>query len=312
MPRPPGVTVGGQAVIEGVMMRAPTAWSVAVRRPDGVIEARRQPLPRLSARSTWAKVPFVRGVLVLGESLTLGFRALSWSARKAGVEEDGKELTTGSIVLAMAFAFVLFVGLFMLLPLAAARGFERLAGTDSSIVFNIVDGVVRIGLFVGYIWLIGRSKDIQRVFEYHGAEHKTIHSYEAGEPLSVEEIQKHSPRHPRCGTNFLLIVILIAIVVFTAIGRPSILWLIASRIVLIPVIAGVAYEVLKAAADRRWMSAASRPGIWLQHLTTAEPSDDQVEVAVASLLAALDDDERVALEARGPIAPGALGYEVWS
>jgi len=293
-------------------MRAPTAWSVAVRRPDGVIEARRQPLPRLSARSTWAKVPFVRGVLVLGESLTLGFRALSWSARKAGVEEDGKELTTGSIVLAMAFAFVLFVGLFMLLPLAAARGFERLAGTDSSIVFNIVDGVVRIGLFVGYIWLIGRSKDIQRVFEYHGAEHKTIHSYEAGEPLSVEEIQKHSPRHPRCGTNFLLIVILIAIVVFTAIGRPSILWLIASRIVLIPVIAGVAYEVLKAAADRRWMSAASRPGIWLQHLTTAEPSDDQVEVAVASLLAALDDDERVALEARGPIAPGALGYEVWS
>jgi len=293
-------------------MRAPSAWSVAVRRPDGIIEARRNPLPRLSARSKWAKVPLIRGVLVLIESLTLGFRALSWSARRAGVEEDGKELTSTSIALAMAFAFVLFVGLFMLLPLAAARGFERLVGYDSAILFNVVDGLARIVLFVGYIWLIGRSKDIARVFEYHGAEHKTIHSYEAGEPLSVEQIQKHSPRHPRCGTNFLLIVILIAIVVFTAIGRPSILWLIASRIFLIPVIAGVSYEVLKAAADRRWMSAVSKPGIWLQRLTTSEPSDDQVEVAVASLLAALDDGERLAVEARGPVAPGALGYEMTS
>ena len=312
MSRPPGVTVGGQAVIEGVMMRAPNAWSVAVRRPDGVIEARRNPLPRLSARSRWAKVPFIRGILVLIESLTLGFRALSWSARKAGIEEDGKELTSGSIALAMGFALVLFIGLFMLLPLVAARGFERLAGTDSAVVFNVVDGVVRIGLFVGYIWLIGRSKDIERVFEYHGAEHKTIHSYEAGEPLTILEIQKHSPRHPRCGTNFLLIVILIAIVVFTAIGRPSILWLVASRIFLIPVIAGISYEILKAAADRPWMSVASRPGMWLQRLTTSEPSDDQVEVAVASLLAALEVEERLALEQRGPIAPGALGYEVSS
>lgn len=312
MSRPPGATVGGQAVIEGVMMRAPNAWSVAVRRPDGAIEARRDPLPRLSARSRWARVPFIRGVLVLGESLTLGFRALSWSARKAGVEEDGKELTTASIALAMAFAFVLFVGLFMLLPLVAARGFERLAGTDSSVVFNVVDGLVRIGLFIGYIWLIGRSHDIKRVFEYHGAEHKTIHSYEAGEPLAVQVIQKHSPRHPRCGTNFLLIVILIAIIVFTAIGRPSLLWLVASRVLLLPVIAGFSYEVLKAAADRRWLAGASRPGIWLQRLTTAEPSDDQVEVAVASLLAALDPDERAALEARGPIAPGALGYQMSS
>jgi len=312
MSRPSGATVGGQAVIEGVMMRAPNAWSVAVRRPDGVIEARRNRLPRLSARSFWAKVPLVRGVLVLVESLTLGFRALSWSARKAGVEEDGKELTRTSIALAMAFAFVLFIALFMLLPLAAARGVEKIVDQESALLFNIVDGLVRIGLFVGYIWVIGRSKEIERVFEYHGAEHKTIHSYEAGEPLTVEQIQKHSPRHPRCGTNFLLLVILVAIVVFTAIGRPSILWVIASRIFLIPVIAGVSYEVLKAAADRRWMAAVSKPGIWLQHLTTSEPSDDQVEVAVASLLAALDDTERLAVEARGPVAPGALGYEMSS
>jgi len=312
MPRSPGSTVGGQAVIEGVMMRAPAAWSVAVRRPDGVIEARRNPLPRLSARSVWAKVPFVRGVLVLAESLTLGFRALSWSARKAGVEEDGKELTGASIAFAMVFALVLFIGLFMLLPLAAARGFEKLVGEESAVLFNVIDGLVRILLFVGYIWLIGRSKDIARVFEYHGAEHKTIHSYEAGESLSVEQIQQHSPRHPRCGTNFLLIVILVAIIVFTAIGRPSILWLIASRIFLIPVIAGFSYEVLKAAADRRWLAVVSKPGIWLQRLTTAEPSDDQVEVAVASLLAALDDHERIAVQARGPIAPGALGYELSS
>jgi uncharacterized protein YqhQ len=307
-PESPAVTVGGQAVIEGVMMRAPTAWSVAVRRPDGVIEARHDDLPRLSSRSIWARIPFVRGVMVLGESLTLGFRALSWSARKS-TGEDEEELSTKSIVGAMTIALVFFVALFMLLPLLIARGAERLFG-DSTLLFNVVDGVVRLALFVGYIWAIGRSKDIKRVFQYHGAEHKTIHAYEAGDPLEMAAIQKYSPRHPRCGTNFLLIVILIAIIVFTVVGRPSLLWLVASRVFLIPVIAGFSYEVLKAAADHRWLAIASRPGIWLQRLTTKEPSDDQVEVAVASLLAALDPAERASLEARGPITPGAVGYEV--
>ncbi|HEX9977114.1 MAG TPA: DUF1385 domain-containing protein [Acidimicrobiia bacterium] len=290
------------------MMRAPAAWSVAVRRPDGVIEAVRNDLPRLSSRSRLARIPFIRGVMVLGESLTLGFRALSWSARKAA-GEDEKEMSSGSIIGAMIFALVFFVALFMLLPLLVARGVERLAG-ENTILFNVVDGAVRMILFIGYIWAIGRSKDIKRVFQYHGAEHKTIHAYEAGDPLEMDAIQRYSPRHPRCGTNFLLIVILIAIVVFTLVGRPSLPWLVASRILLIPVIAGFSYEVLKAAADHRWMAVASRPGIWLQRLTTSEPSDDQVEVAVASLLSALEPAERTSLEARGPITPGALGFEV--
>ncbi|MEE9298794.1 MAG: DUF1385 domain-containing protein [Acidimicrobiia bacterium] len=310
MSRPPGATVGGQAVIEGVMMRAPKAWSVAVRRPDGVIEARCDELPRLSARSRAAKVPLIRGVMVLIESLSLGFRALSWSAMKA-TDEDEEEIKPRHIAGAMIVALVFFIALFMLFPLLVARGAERFLG-ESTIVFNVVDGVVRVLLFVGYIWAIGRSAEIARVFMYHGAEHKTIHAYEAGDPLALDEIQKHSPRHPRCGTNFLLIVILIAIVVFTAVGRPGWFWLVASRVLLIPVIAGISYEILKLAANHRWMSLASRPGIWLQRLTTREPTDDQVEVAVASLLAALDEEERSMVERRGPVAPGALGYVVSS
>lgn len=304
MSRSPGATVGGQAVIEGVMMRAPEGWAVAVRRPDGEIEVRSDGLPRLSARSRAARIPLIRGVMVLIESLSLGFRALSWSATKA-TDEDEEEIKPIHIAGAMTIAFAVFVGLFMILPLLVARGAESFLG-DSTVVFNVVDGVVRVALFVGYIWAIGRSADIARVFMYHGAEHKTIHAYEAEKPLTIDAIQPYSPRHPRCGTNFLLIVILIAIVVFTAIGRPGWFWLVASRILLIPVIAGISYEILKLAANRPWMALVSRPGIWLQRLTTREPEDDQVEVAIASLLAALADEERSAVELRGPIAPGAL------
>jgi uncharacterized protein YqhQ len=290
------------------MMRAPEGWAVAVRRPDGVIEARSDELPRLSARSRAAKVPLIRGVMVLVESLSLGFRALSWSATKA-TEEDEEEIKRRHIAGAMVVAFIFFVGFFMLLPLLVAKGAERVLG-DSTVVFNVVDGLVRVLLFVGYIWAIGRSDEIARVFMFHGAEHKTIHAYEAGDPLAIDKIQKYSPRHPRCGTNFLLIVILIAIVVFTIVGRPSWVWLLASRVLLIPVIAGISYEILKMAANQRWMSLASRPGIWLQRLTTREPTDDQVEVAVASLLAALGSDDRSAVMERGPVAPGALDYVV--
>jgi uncharacterized protein YqhQ len=164
-------------------------------------------------------------------------------------------------------------------------------------------------MFVGYVWLIGRSKDIKRVFRYHGAEHKTIHAYEAGLPLDAASIQPFSPRHPRCGTNFLMIVVIIALIVFTVLGRPSWPWLIASRVLLVPVIAGISYEVLKAAADRKWLRAASKPGLWLQRLTTAEPDDAMVEVAVASLLSALDDGERAEVMGRGPVMPGALSIE---
>lgn len=307
MSRAPGATVGGQAVIEGVMMRAPHRWAVAVRRPDGVIEAASHDLPRLSSRSRWARVPFVRGVLVLGESLSLGFRGLSWSAAKAGTDEDG-EVGRYQIAVTMVLALAFFIALFVGAPLLAAQGMKRVWG-ESTLYFNLVEGVIRLGLFVGYIWLIGRSKEIRRVFAYHGAEHKTIHAYEAQDPLSLEAIQRYSPRHPRCGTNFLMIVVLIALVVFTSLPRMPWPWLVASRVVGIPVIAGISYEVLKLGADRRWLRFLAAPGMWLQALTTRQPEDDQVEVAVASLLAALDAEERAGVEGRGPIAAGALAAE---
>lgn len=289
------------------MMRAPEAWAVAVRRPDGIIEAQNNELPSFVAQSRLRKVPFVRGVLVLGESLSLGFRALSWSAQKAGEEED-EEISKWQIGLAMGAGLAFFVAIFIVVPLLLAQASGRIVG-ESSLAFNLVDGLIRIGLFLGYIWVIGRSKEIARVFEYHGAEHKTIHAYEAGDPLAVDEIQKYSPRHPRCGTNFLLIVVMISLIVFTFIGRPSLPYLIASRILLIPVIAGASYELLKAAANHRWLAVASRPGIWLQRLTTREPADDQVEVAVASLLSALDQDEVERVKNLGPVVPGALAAE---
>ena len=307
MSRTPGASVGGQAVLEGVMMRAPSKWAVAVRRPDGVIEAISHELPRLSSRSRWARVPFVRGVLVLGESLTLGFRALSWSAQKAG-EEEGVQLKRREIILSMVLALAFFIAIFMLVPLGVARGVEHLVGRNS-VVFNVIDGLVRVALFIGYIWLIGLSKEIRRVFAYHGAEHKTIHAYEAGDPLAVDRIQRYSPRHPRCGTNFLLIVVLLALIIFVALGRPAWPWLVTSRIVGIPVIAGISYEILKVGANRPWLRFLAVPGMWLQALTTRQPEDDQVEVAVTSLLAALTPAEREDVEGRGFIAPAALEAE---
>jgi uncharacterized protein YqhQ len=305
--RSPGATVGGQAVLEGVMMRAPNKWAVAVRRPDGVIEAVSHELPRLSSRSRWARVPFVRGVLVLGESLSLGFRALSWSAQKSG-EEEGVEIKRGEIVLSMILALAFFIAIFMLVPLGVARGMEALFGKNA-VLFNLIDGVVRVALFVGYIWFISLSKEIRRVFAYHGAEHKTIHAYEAGDPLAVEAIQRYSPRHPRCGTNFLLIVVLLALIIFTALGRPAWPWLVTSRVLGIPIIAGLSYEVLKIGADRRWLRFLAAPGMWLQALTTRQPGDDQVEVAVTSLLASLTPAEREDVDRRGPIVPAALEAE---
>ena len=202
----------------------------------------------------------------------------------------------------------IFMSIFLVLPLFVANAAEKLFG-ESTIVFNVVDGLVRIVIFVGYIWAIGRSAEIRRVFQFHGAEHKTIHAYEAGDPLNLDAIEAYSPRHPRCGTNFLLIVVLIALVLFTTLGRPAWPWLVTSRIVGIPIIAGLAYEVLKAASDRRWLQLASRPGMWLQRLTTREPSDDQIEVAVTALLAALDEAERQDVAQRGPVVAAALDAE---
>ena len=288
------------------MMRAPAAWAVAVRRPDGVIEAVSHDLPRLTARSKLAKVPLFRGVMVLIESLQLGFKALSWSAEKSGEEDE--EISKKEIIGAMVFAVFLAIGLFAVLPVVSAKWLAGFVG-DGSITFVVLDGIIRIGLIVGYVWLISRSKEIQRVFQYHGAEHKTIHAYENGRPLDVETIQEYSPRHPRCGTSFLIIVGMVAFFVFLSLAELPFAWQVASRVLLVPLIAGLSYEVLKAAAGQSWMAWASRPGMWVQAITTKEPDDLQVEVAIASLLAALTENEVVEVKQRGAVAPGALAAE---
>lgn len=300
----PAQSVGGQAVLEGVMMRAPTAWAVAVRKPDGEIEAQRHELPRLSSRSKWAKVPFIRGVLVLGESLTLGFRALSWSAQKS-IGEDEEELSRLEIVGSLTLAMVLFAGLFIVLPAAAAN----LVASESDTAFVVLEAVIRLALFVAYIWALGRSKEIRRVFQYHGAEHMSIHAYENGQPLSVESVKRYRPEHPRCGTSFLLIVILLAIVVFTFVGRPSWPWLVGSRILGIPVIAGMSYELLRWSGTHggeRVAAILAAPGLWLQRLTTGVPEEPMIEVAVTSLLSALDAERADEVLARGEVPESAV------
>lgn len=286
------------------MMRAPNAWAVAVRQPDGGIAAIRNHLPRLSSRSRWARVPLARGVLVLGESLTLGFRALSWSAQKAGGEEEqplSKVQIAGSMTMALAF----FALLFIFAPAAAARALTD----DKNFGFAALEGLIQLGIFLGYLWLLGRSKEISRVFAYHGAEHMAIHAYEAGDPLGSEHIAKYPPAHPRCGTSFLLLVMLLAITIFGLAGRLPLPQLIVSRVIGIPVIAGLSYELLKFAGSHQdnWFGRLmARPGLWLQKLTTRVPNESQIEVAVASLLSSLEDDEVGEVLSRGPVPALAL------
>src|SRR5690606_11160979 len=287
----PAKTVGGQAVIEGVMMRAPAAWSVAVRKPDGKIVARRDALPRPSERKRAATVPFLRGIVVLGESLVLGYKALGWSAQMAGTR---------------VFAILFFAAIFVLLPALVAGWVSG----ESSLLFNTVEGVMRLALFIGYIWAIGRSKEIARVFEFHGAELMSIHAYEAGEPLSIDSVARYRPEHPRCGTSFLMIVVLGSIILFTFLGVPDgPLYLIGSRLAGIPVIAGLSYELLRFSGTRpdgRLAGVLARPGLWLQKLTTSRPAEDQIEVAIASLLVALDDETAEEVIARGGVPETAI------
>ncbi len=287
------------------MMRAPAAWAVAVRQPDGQITARRDELARLSERNRWARVPLVRGILVLGESLSLGFKALSWSAQKATDEEE-EPLTGAQIGWTMTLALAFFAGVFILLPAFAAG----VVADNSGILFSIAEGLFRLSLFVGYLWLIGRSREIARVFEYHGAEHMSIHAYEAGEPLSVESVARYRPEHPRCGTSFLLIVVLGSIIFFTFFGVPSgILFLVASRLIGIPIIAGFAYELLRWSGTRPGGGLArvlAAPGIWLQKLTTAVPDESQIEVAVSSLMVALDAESALEVVNRGGVPDAAV------
>lgn len=273
--------VGGQAVIEGVMMRGPGLVATAVREPSGEISVKAETVSSIAERYPILKQPMLRGVVALGESLVLGLKSLSYSAQKAGEEDEA--LSDREIVLTMLLSLGLAVLLFVVIPTAAAKYLHDML-TDP-VWLNLAEGALRMAIFLLYIYGISRLKDIQRVFQYHGAEHKTIHAYEAGVPLTVENVQRYSTLHPRCGTAFLLIVMVVSIVMFAFLGWPDLLTRIASRIVLLPVVAGVSYEIIRFAgrSRSRFVQIAILPGLWLQKLTTRQPDDSQVEVAIQAL-----------------------------
>jgi uncharacterized protein YqhQ len=289
------INIGGQAVIEGVMMRAPRSMAIAVRRPNGEIVVRKDVVVPLSERFPVVKLPIVRGAVALFSSLITGIKALNFSANEAMVEEDGnekEELSSWAMAGTMAVAFGFGILLFFILPLYATKLLTQLAVIgDNNIVFNLVDGVIRVAVFLIYIWSISRMKDIQRVFQYHGAEHKSIFAFEAGDELTVENVRRYSCLHPRCGTSFLLIVMLVSIVIFSLIPK---LWPFfmkaGARVVLLPLIAGVSYEFLKWSAKNdhsRLVKLIIAPGLALQRLTTREPDESQLEVAIRSMQEAL-------------------------
>jgi uncharacterized protein YqhQ len=297
---------GGQAVIEGVMMRGPDHWAVAVRRPDGGIHTESHQIDSIVKRIPLLGKPFLRGVIVLGQSLAIGMRALLISANRAVDEEQ--QLTPLQVGISLAIALVLFLGIFILGPTALfAWGQDRLPG---GLWLHLAEGVFRVGIFVGYLWLIGRTKDVRRVFEYHGAEHKTIAANEHESPLVPEEIDRFPKEHVRCGTNFLIIVLVVTVFVFALFGTPELAWRIGSRLLAIPLIAGLAYEALRLGArfpNSHAMRALMRPGIWLQKITTREPNHEQIEVAVASF-SEVRRAERAAAAVGEPTAeePGEL------
>jgi uncharacterized protein YqhQ len=289
-------------VVEGVMMRGAHTWAVAVRDPDGGIEVVTHDAPTWSER--WSKIPVVRGVTALAESLGLGFKALAWSAERQIPEEE--RISSKAMGWTMAIALIFFTGVFILLPTLVNKGVADAFGV-TGFWYQLIEGAIRLLIFVGYLVLVAQLKDIKRVFEYHGAEHKAIAAYENGAELTPDSAQTFSTEHVRCGTNFLLTVMLVTIFVYAFVGRPSLPWLIASRIILIPVIAGLSYEVIRFAArhmDKRWVRIAMRPGLALQRLTTRQPSLDQLEVAIASLKAAMTAEQLAEVAARSAPARG--------
>ena len=321
-PQPRGDSpIGGQAVLEGVMMRGVSTWAVAVRAPSpeqradgrelepdeaalGEIEVQSEPLVSWTRRHRLLRLPVIRGVVALVESLKIGYRALAISAN-AQIEDEGKEIGGKTWVGTIAVSLALGIGLFFLLP----AGITSLFGSalPNSLTFVVIEKVIRIGIFLAYIWLISRMPDLQRVFQYHGAEHKTIACYEAGLPLAPDNAQRFSRLHPRCGTSFLLIVMIVAIVVFAPLGRPAWPILLASRVLGIPLVAGLSFEVLKLFGrkrDKAWARALMWPGLQLQRLTTREPDHDQLEVGIAALEAVLavedpaeaSDEDKVGME----------------
>ena len=289
------INIGGQAVIEGVMMRAPRSLAIAVRRPSGEIVVKRDLVVPLSERYPVVKLPIVRGAVALFSSLITGIKALNFSANEAMADEEAgkekQELSTWAVGGTMAVAFGFGILLFFILPLYLTRLLVPVIGS-SNIVFNLVDGVIRVAIFLLYIWGISRMGDIQRVFQYHGAEHKSIFAFEAGDELTVANVRRYSRLHPRCGTSFLLIVMLVSIVIFSTIPKLWPFYMKAgARIVFLPLIAGVSYEFLKWSAKNDKSSLVKlviAPGLALQKLTTREPDDNQLEVAIRSMQEALE------------------------
>ena len=283
------LAVGGQAVIEGVMMRDANKTATAVRLPNGEIEVETHPVTSIRERYPMLNLPLIRGSVIMVESLVIGMRALSFSAQAAGEEDE--QMTKKEIAMTILFALVLASVLFIVIPTGAAH--LAAAYTDDPVVFNLIEGGIRLLVFLLYIWGISFMGGIRRVFQYHGAEHKTIHCYEAGEALTVENVQKFPRLHPRCGTNFLLIVMVVAIVFHVFFGWPD-LWLrILSRLAVLPVVAGVSYEIIRFAgrSENHIVRIMITPGLWLQYLTTRPPADEMVEVAIESLKAVLPPED---------------------
>jgi len=308
-----GELIGGQAVIEGVMMRRQAVCSVAVRKPSGQVVVRRDRWRTLTGRFPWMKWPMVRGPVFLVEALVNGMRALSYSANQALEEEESqaeKGLSTWAIALTMILAVGLAVGLFVVLPHVLTIIFGKLTGSGLSVKsawFHLVDGVIKVIFFVAYIWIISLMRDIRRVFMYHGAEHKCVHAQEAGRELTIENIRPFSRLHPRCGTAFILFVLLISLFLFSAVfpilpqpiereGVAAHAFYIVLKIFLMIPIAGVAYELIRMSGkhlDNPLVKAIVCPGLWMQRLTTKEPTDEMIEVAVVALKSTLENEDEV-------------------
>jgi uncharacterized protein YqhQ len=294
--------IGGQAVLEGVMMRGPSAWSVAVRKSDGEIVEINRPIASALLKHKWLRIPIVRGVVALGESLTIGFRALAISANYAAQEEgeDG-EIQTELTKAQLAFAFAIAIGFALLLFKVSPALITNWLPIESTGAFVIIEGLVRVTIFIAYLVGIGFLPDLKRVFQYHAAEHKAINAYEAGEPLEPEVVARHSLLHVRCGTAFLLYVMVIGIFVFAFFGQPDWHVLIASRILALPLIAGIAYEIIRFAGKHPKhpvLRPLLVPGLWLQRLTTREPTLDQIEVSIRALKEVLRLEGRITPEER--------------
>lgn len=308
-PRP---SIGGQAVLEGVMMRGPVSWSVACRKPDDTIAVEKHPLPTTTERHKWLKWPLVRGCMVLGESLAIGIKALMISANYS-LEEEEEQLSDKQLGWSLGTAMVLFSAIFIALPVLGTRLVETLIDglSDRPLLFNLIEGAFRLSMFVGYLLLISQFKDIRRVFQYHGAEHKTIYAYENGDPLDPGLIDSKYPTlHVRCGTNFLFIVLFLTIVAHffmdLALAGAGLAPRIAIRIAAIPVLAGISYEAIKLASrneDSLFFKVSMLPGLALQRITTKPPTLDQIEVAIVAMQAVAADVESPRSSGEGPEAP---------